>query len=99
MRTKFVDKGVPVLVGEFGAMKRIEYADLTGTELQRHLASRTYFNKQIVDTANLKGLKPVYWDNGWNGKDGFQLFDHATGAVTDADSVRSLTGGVALTPP
>jgi endoglucanase len=99
MRTKFVDKGVPVLVGEFGAMKRIEYADLSGTELQRHLASRTYFNKQIVDTANLKGLKPVYWDNGWNGKDGFQLFDHATGAVTDADGVRSLTGGVALTPP
>lgn len=99
MRTKFVDRGIPVLVGEFAAARRIEHVGLTGTELSRHLASRTYFDKQVVDTANLKGLKPIYWDDGWNGKDGFALFDRNTAAVTDADSIRALTGGVALTPP
>ena len=31
MRTKFVDKGVPVLVGEFAAAKRIDRPDLAGT--------------------------------------------------------------------
>lgn len=99
MRTKFVNNGVPVLVGEFAAARRVDRPDLTGTELTRHLASRTYFDRQIVDAANLKGMKPIYWDDGWNGKDGFQLFDRNTAAVTDPDSVRALTGGVAVPPP
>ena len=99
MRTKFVDNGVPVLVGEFAAAKRIDRPDLTGTELTRHLASRTYFDKHVVDTANVKGLKPIYWDEGWAGKDGFALFDRNTAAVIDADSIRALTGGAAVAPP
>jgi endoglucanase len=99
MRTKFVNQGVPVIVGEFGAVRRVDRPDLSGTELTRHLASRTYFDKKIVDSANVKGMKPIYWDNGWNGKDGFQLFDRNTAAVTDPDSVRALTGGVAVPPP
>jgi endoglucanase len=99
MRTKFVDKGIPVLVGEFAAAKRIDRPDLTGTELTRHLASRTYFDQQVVETANLKGLKPIYWDEGWAGKDGFALFDRNNAAVIDADSVRALTGGTAQPPP
>jgi len=99
MRTKFVDHGVPVLVGEFAAAKRIDRPELSGTELSRHLASRTYFDLQVVDTANLKGLKPIYWDEGWAGKDGFTLFDRNSAAVIDPDSVRALTGGVALPPP
>ena len=90
---------IPVLVGEFASAKRIDHTDLTGTELTRHLASRTYFNKRIVDAANLKGLKPVYWDEGWAGKDGFALFDRNTAAVIDPDGVRSLTGGAAVPPP
>lgn len=99
MRTKFVNNGVPVLVGEFASAKRVDHPGLTGTELNRHLASRTYFDRQIVDAANLRGLKPIYWDDGWNGKDGFQLFDRNTAAVTDPDGVRALTGGVAIPPP
>jgi endoglucanase len=99
MRTKFVDLGIPVLVGEFAAAKRIEHAGLAGTELTRHLASRTYFDQQVVETANLKGLKPIYWDEGWAGKDGFAVFDRNTAAVIDPDSVRALTGGMALPPP
>jgi aryl-phospho-beta-D-glucosidase BglC (GH1 family) len=99
MRTKFVSRGIPVIVGEFAAGKRIEYPDLTGTELSRHLASRTYFDKQIVDTANSKGLKPIYWDDGWAGKDGFALFDRNAAAVIDPNGVRALTGGAALPPP
>jgi endoglucanase len=99
MRTKFVDNGVPVLIGEFASNKRVGYADLTGTELTRHLASRTYFDKQVVDVANLKGLKPIYWDNGFSGTNGCGVFDRITAAVDDPDSLRALTGGVAVSPP
>lgn len=96
MNTKFVSRGIPVIIGEFAAMKRStsSYPELTGTELSRHLASRTYFHKYVVDTANAKGLKPIFWDTPGSGH-----FDWATGAVLDVDTKRALTGGAALPPP
>ncbi len=48
MVTKFVSKGIPVVVGEFGVIKRTGYSDLTGVDLDLHIASRTYFNKTLV---------------------------------------------------
>lgn len=98
MNTKFVSQGVPVLVGEFGAIQRTGYADLSGEDFDLHLAARTYFNKQIVDTANSLGLLPVYWDNGDPGTNGFALIDRNTATVIDPDGVASLTGGPALPP-
>jgi endoglucanase len=99
MVTKFVSKGIPVVVGEFGVIKRTGYSDLTGVDLDLHIASRTYFNKTLVSKANSKGMKPIYWDNGFNGTDGFALFDWNTGAVVDEDNKAALTGGAALPPP
>ena len=100
MKTKFVDNGVPVLIGEFGAIKRTENPDLVGTaDFDLHVAARTYFFKSVVDTANSMGLKPIYWDNGWAGADGWALFDRDTTAFVDADAAVALTGGPALPPP
>jgi len=99
MKVKFVDQGIPVLVGEFGAIKRTENPELVGTaDLDLHVAARTYFYKAIVDTANNLGLKPVYWDNGWAGADAWALFDRDTGALIDPDAAAALTGGPALPP-
>jgi endoglucanase len=92
MVTKFINNGVPVIIGEFMAIKRTGYADLTGADFDRHVAARTYFHKCVVDTANAKGLKPFYWDTG-------QVFNFSTGAIVDADNKRVLVGGAALPPP
>ncbi|MBI2513291.1 MAG: cellulase family glycosylhydrolase [Opitutae bacterium] len=99
MAAKFVSKGVPVIIGEWGAMKRTGYPDLTGTELNRHLASRTYFSKTITDKANALGLKPIWWDAGGLGSNTMWLFDRSTAAMIDPDNVNALTGGPALPPP
>jgi hypothetical protein len=99
MATKFVSQGVPVIIGEWGAVKRTGYADLTGTELNRHLASRTYFSKTITDKANALGLKPIWWDAGGTGSNTMWLFDRSTAAMIDPDNVNALTGGPALPPP
>jgi len=99
MKEKYVDHGIPVMIGEFMAVKRTGYANLTGTELQRHLASRTYFDKTVADTCRLYGIAPFRWDNGWNGTDGSAMFDHVTAAMTDPDCVLALTDGPALPPP
>jgi aryl-phospho-beta-D-glucosidase BglC (GH1 family) len=101
MVDKFVSKGIPVVIGEFGAVRRTGYSDLTGTELQRHLASRTYFSKYIVDHANAVGIKPIWWDAGDTGSNTMWLFDRnqASAPVFDQDNIRALTGGAALPPP
>jgi endoglucanase len=99
MRTKFVSRGIPVIIGEWGAVKRTGYANLTGTELNRHLASRTYYSKTITDKANARGLKPIWWDAGGTGSNTMWLFDRTTGAIIDQDNLRALTGGAALPPP
>jgi aryl-phospho-beta-D-glucosidase BglC (GH1 family) len=93
MADKFVSRGIPVIIGEFAARKRRDSADLTGTDLNLHLASRTYFHRYVVNSANSKGLKPIYWDIAGT------MFDWSTGAITDKDTVRALTGGPALPPP
>ncbi len=99
MATKFVSRGIPVILGEWGVVKRTGYADLTGTELNRHLAARTYFAKTITDKANALGLKPFWWDAGGTGSNTMWLFDRSTAAMTDPDMINALTGGPALPPP
>ena len=96
MTTKFLNVGVPVMVGEFGSVKRTTaaYPDLTGANVNLHLASRTYFDWYVVDSAHRHGLNPFYWDTPGGG----QLFNWTTGAVSDPDGVRALTGGAALPP-
>ncbi|CAM4025298.1 glycoside hydrolase family 5 protein [Roseateles saccharophilus] len=82
MKARFVDQGIPVILGEFAAIRRTEYAD---AETYR-LAWNTY----IARSAWTHGLVPVYWDAGAardNHSSG--LFDRATGdqvypAIVDA---------------
>lgn len=60
MKTKFVDKGIPVIVGEFGAVHRT----LSGNTLwqQKHDESRAYFFEYVVQEAKNHGLAPFIWD-------------------------------------
>lgn len=93
MVAKFVSRGVPVILGEFQAYKHTGLADLTGADLDLHVASRTYFHKYVVEAANSRGIKPIYWDTPGH------TFDWSTGALLDADNKRALTGGAALPRP
>jgi endoglucanase len=90
MVTKFKNNGVPVMVGEFEAMKR---TTLTGDDLNRHVASRTYFHKKVGDSARSHGLYPFFWDIPG------VSFDWNTGAVLDQASLTAVNGGAALPPP
>jgi len=99
MQAKFSSKGIPVVLGEFGAMRRTSYSDLTGTALSLHLASRTYFDKYVVASARSHGMYPIYWDDGGTGNNSMGLFDRNSATLVDADSARALTGGAALPPP
>lgn len=92
MKSKYTDRGIPVILGEFGAIKRSNPSDLS-----LHLASRAYFNKYVVGSAISKGLIPVYWDNGASD---FAIFNRSTGAVTDQALLNAImqgAGGTSIT--
>jgi aryl-phospho-beta-D-glucosidase BglC (GH1 family) len=90
MKTKFVDQGIPVILGEYSAVKR---TSLTGTDLDLHLASREYYYKYVTDAAIRHGLVPIYWDNGYNGNNGVALFNRNNGAIVDQGALDALLEG------
>jgi aryl-phospho-beta-D-glucosidase BglC (GH1 family) len=89
---KFVAKGIPVIVGEFQAMKRTGNPELTGANFDLHVSSRLHFHDYVIRTAIRNGLKPIYWDIAG------QLFDWTTGAVTDPENLKILTQYANSTP-
>ncbi len=85
----YVNKGIPVLIGEFGAFN----SPVTGTEATWNNASRLYWNKYAAESARNHGISPFYWSTP------NQPFHWTSGAVTDAELVTALTGGAAPPPP
>ena len=59
MKTKFVDQGVPVILGEFGVIHR----SLANEDWQKiHDESRAYFFEYIAQEAKNHGMVPFIWD-------------------------------------
>jgi endoglucanase len=86
MKTKFVDNGIPVIVGEYGATLR---SNLT-TELADHIASRNYYLEYVTKAASDNGMVPIYWDNGNTGNLGSGLFNRATGEKVHNDAITAI---------
>ena len=85
MKAKFVDRGIPVILGEFGAIRRTEYA---GSERYR-LA----WDRSIARSAWTHGVVPVYWDAGAAlSNHSMGLFDRATGAQVYPEIIQALVG-------
>ncbi|MFZ0599229.1 MAG: glycoside hydrolase family 5 protein [Flavobacterium sp.] len=91
MKTQFVDKGIPVLLGEFGAIRR---TTLTGNSLTLHLNSRAYYLKTVVKTAKANGLLPFYWDEGSLGNNGFGIINRSNNTVFDTQALTALKEGL-----
>lgn len=91
MRTQFVDKGIPVILGEFAVIKR---TSLTGANLQLHLNSRAYFLKYLAKKARANGLLPFYWDAGNMGENASALFNRHNNTVYDQQALDALMEGV-----
>lgn len=91
MKTQFVDKGIPVILGEFGAIRR---TNLTGNNLSLHLASRAYYLKVVVQQAKANGMVPFYWDEGNIGSNGFGIFNRFNTSVADSQALNGLLDGL-----
>lgn len=63
MKTKFVDKGIPVIMGEYGAYRRDNNTHVP-KELALHNASVDYWINFTTKEALARGIKPFWWDTG-----------------------------------
>ncbi len=96
VKTKWVNNGVPVIIGEYGVIKR---TSLTGQQLIDHIAARQYYLKYVTKSALTNGIKSFYWDNGFNGNNGLALFDRNSGAVVDQGAIDALMLGAGVGNP
>jgi len=82
----FIDKNIPVIIGECGAVLQL-YPDDSTREAQAR-QSRVEYISYVFSTAKKYGLVPVYWDNGSirGGGEKFGLLDRRTGQPNSPDS-------------
>ena len=83
MKTKFVDKGIPVIIGEYGAFRR-KLSPPSDQAL--HNASIDYYYRYFVKSATSKGIITYCWDTGG-------IINFATGKTNDRDVLNAIMQG------
>jgi len=81
MKAKFVDKGIPFLMGEYGAYRRT-----TPLDLPTHNDAVDYWITFNTKQAIAHGLKPFFWDTGG-------MVDRAADTIKDARTINAIFAG------
>ena len=87
LKTNFVNKGIPVVMGEYAATLR---ASLIGNDYTNHVKARNYYLNYVTKIAINNGIIPVYWDNGPTGDKASGLFNRITGEQVHADAIEAI---------
>ena len=94
LKSRFYDKGIPVVIGEMGAVKRFS---LTGDNLKAHLKARAAWYGYTVAAAKKNGLVPCVWDTGDEGDGNFTIirrqvnkFGGNVGDITDVETLNAM---------
>lgn len=69
VKARFIDKGLPMIIGEYGACNQQGFEDY-----------RRYYMEYVTKAAVDRGIVPIYWDNGGEGSGGekFGLFNRSS---------------------
>jgi endoglucanase len=81
MKAKFVDKGIPVIMGEYGA-----YSRTTPLDMDKHQASVDHWITYVTQQAIANGVEPFWWDTGG-------LINRSNYTVTDQRTLDALLQG------
>ncbi len=84
MKTKFIDKGIPVIIGEYGAFRRqLSYPSSQAL----HNASIEYYYRYFVKSAMSKGIITYCWDTPGG------LFDRSNATIIDHGVLNAIMQG------
>jgi aryl-phospho-beta-D-glucosidase BglC (GH1 family) len=81
MKSKFVDKGIPVIIGEYAVGKRNPSPP---SDEALFLASRLHYYRYLVSSAKSKGIIPFCWDTNKG------IFDRGPATVLDQDVIHAI---------
>ena len=83
------DFDMPMIVGEFGAIKRLT---LTGDNLKLHLKSRAAFYGKVAEASKKNGFVPVVWDTGFEGNKNMTIIRRQEGnkGILDYESLNAM---------
>jgi aryl-phospho-beta-D-glucosidase BglC (GH1 family) len=84
MQAKFVNKGIPVIVGEFAADQRTVSAP---SDQNLATASRRYYYRYVVSSAKARGIIPFAWDIN------MQMFNRSVPSVLDQGVIDAMNQG------
>jgi endoglucanase len=99
MKTKFVDKGYPVLLGEYGVNWRgtsgsISKINSESINSDKHNASIKLFYKTINQYAVNCGIIPFAWDTNYTSYPSMTIFNRTNLSVFDSYMLDGVTEGV-----
>jgi endoglucanase len=88
MKTKYINNGYGVVLGEYGAMSR---TNLGSPALNEEYARyRRYYMKYITRSLERHGLVPIYWDAGGTGNFSSGIFYRSTGGKAYPDIINAM---------
>ncbi|MCF0224689.1 MAG: cellulase family glycosylhydrolase, partial [Fibrobacter sp.] len=90
LKTMFCDKGIPVIIGELGAVKRT--GQLTGDNLKLHLQGRALFYGEVAKNAKANGIIPYVWDTGAENENNMTIITRQQGVynILDPDVLNAM---------
>ena len=91
LKTMFCDKGIPVIIGELGAIKRT--GQITDADnLKLHLQGRALFYGEVAKNAKANGIIPYVWDTGAEDDGNMTIITRQKGtySILDPDVLNAL---------
>jgi hypothetical protein len=85
MKTKFIDKQIPVIMGEYGTYRRGN-SKYVPKDLATHNDAVDYWLTYVTKQAIANGLKPFYWDTGG-------ALDRRNNTVLDKRTIDAIVAG------
>lgn len=85
LKENFVDKGMPVLMGEYGAYRR-DGSNHVPLDLATHNDAVDYWLTYVTKQALLHGIKPFFWDTGG-------ALDRQNNTVKDQRTIDAIIAG------
>jgi aryl-phospho-beta-D-glucosidase BglC (GH1 family) len=85
IKAAFIDKGIPVIMGEYGAYRR-NNSNHVPLDLATHEASVDYWITFTTKEALARGIKPFWWDTGG-------ALDRSNNTVKDQRTIDAIIAG------
>ncbi|MEH6659717.1 cellulase family glycosylhydrolase [Leeuwenhoekiella marinoflava] len=86
MKANFIDNGVGVILGEYGAISR--------TDIPNHNTYLKSYLSYVTKAASDHGIVAFYWDNGDLNNHGFAIFDRNTATIIKPELIEGLVESV-----